>query len=65
MEWISVKDRLPNAGVSVLIYDVENDKIEIGRFLYSQKSFPVFGIWGQGQTFDITHWCPLPNPPQQ
>jgi hypothetical protein len=69
MNWISVKDRLPEVGTSkkrneVLIYDAENEEVMIGIYLYSQPTFPVFGIFGRGQVFEITHWQPLPKPPK-
>jgi hypothetical protein len=65
MNWISVKERLPKDNIQVLMYDVVNDEVYIGRYLYSQPSFPVFGSFGRGRTFDITHWMPLPEPPKQ
>lgn len=63
MEWISVKDKMPNDDSPVLLYD--NYEILIGRFLYTAKDFPVFGIYSRGQTYNITHWMPLPEPPKQ
>lgn len=65
MEWISVNDKLPSNSDEVLVYDVENDEVIIGVYLYSKPTFPVFGIFGRGQVFDITHWMPLPSPPKE
>ena len=64
-EWLSVKERLPDSKVQSLIYDEDVDRVVIGVFLYSKPSFPVFGIWGEGQIFSVTHWMPLPEPPKQ
>lgn len=53
MEWISVKDRLPEEDVLVLGVNRINS---------------AFGLWTFGNPDDaiirITHWIPLPEPPQ-
>jgi hypothetical protein len=56
-EWISVKDRLPEEGANVLIYNkeylhkglIETDYYENNRFRYFRDT--------------VTHWMPLPSPP--
>ncbi len=60
MEWIDVNDRLPDKGVSVLVFDgidfiwiMERD--EIGHFACPQEG------WSMG--VDVTHWMPLPPLP--
>jgi hypothetical protein len=54
MEWISVKDRLPNImqGVLVWAHGYSSDYIEIA--VYEGNEFTVD---------NVTHWMPLPEPP--
>lgn len=63
MEWISVKEKLPEdliTGVSenVLIYDDIGD-IQVGYLLH--------GFWQDfngEKNINATHWMPLPEPPK-
>lgn len=66
MEWIKIEDRLPENDEEVLIAywhipDHERYEpdwiIETGRHLDGQ--------WVQLQGENITHWMPLPNPPEE
>jgi len=68
MEWISVKDKLPNNGDAVLI--IENNIILVA--LYYQVEPPWCwdipdGICYCTANIDIkpTHWMPLPKPPEE
>lgn len=63
-EWISVKERLPEEGVAVLIaYDAD------GRLLrrIAQQYYGVWYVFGAVVTADfnqkVTHWMPLPEAP--
>lgn len=65
-KWISVKDRLPEIGKSVLIYYPYwgGDEIQVAKLEYDEMMFDVCG------EFDIrveavTHWIPLPEPPKE
>ena len=51
-KWISVNDRLPEAGKFVLIYN------EINGVCLDYHDGATFGY------YDVTHWMPLPNPPK-
>lgn len=54
--WISVKDRLPNFEQPVLAYSGE--ELGIG-FAYLDGDGKWYGDCG-----DVTHWMPLPEPPE-
>lgn len=71
MKWISAKDRLPKPGERVI---ATNGKVS-GE-AYIQNSVPekccsaarwqrYYGAsWDAGFEFPVTHWMPLPNPPE-
>ena len=58
MEWINVKDRLPEHEEIILVYTYTG--IDIFQFLENQ-----FYHYENGyvQNDVVTHWQPLPNPP--
>lgn len=64
-KWISVEDRLPDAGDRILIAvrlhnhePVQLDEVlEDGDGIYLDSSYE-FGS-------DVTHWMPLPEPPKE
>lgn len=77
MEWISVKDRLPEPEVFVLVYDeffisgdVHQNNKSYGHhrvpgvrlgYLFESGNFRSEGVNGNCK---ITHWMPLPEPPK-
>ena len=63
-EWISVKDRLPEADVAVLGRCFYH---ESWRTLVCYMSKRNAGEWYTntvGQWVQVTHWMPLPEPPK-
>lgn len=63
-EWVSVKDRLPEAG-KILVTDGETVTISNGAWLYRslEGKTRVPANYGAGLT--VTHWMPLPEPPKE
>ena len=61
-EWISVEDRLPEGHMQVLMWSARWKIAEAGS--YYNKHFWVYTEIGDGYIADnITHWMPLPEPP--
>ncbi len=60
MEWISVKDRLPEDGVQVLQYNPNGWRTVAGFIL--QSGAPK-GVSIDCLRSNATHWMPLPEPP--
>jgi hypothetical protein len=61
--WISVKDRLPEDRVYVLVAFGQATRVSAFSYCYKSEE----GIWyrsdGYQTSADITHWMPLPEPP--
>lgn len=78
MEWISVKDRLPEPGKEVLliVHGWQSRLIYIGELnhIAAEKSWLTgvtsaesdWCIWGWSYLKEphVTHWMPLPEPPE-
>jgi hypothetical protein len=71
-QWISVKDRLPEEDVAVLVYgQVLNDPpdvIGVRRRYNGDQEWKY--TWESEDGFiyredDVTHWMPLPKPPEE
>lgn len=64
MEWISVKERLPEAYKSVLVY-IRNASGEAGYDItfYCDHLYDTGNRWYL--PVNITHWMPLPEPPKE
>jgi hypothetical protein len=59
--WISVKERLPENGQRVLVYyrNQIGETCDITETRYVAGGY--IGFWGGG----VTHWMPLPEPPEK
>lgn len=60
--WIGVKDRLPEDGQLVVIYDPENQPT-VWPSKYDKKNGVFLSCEGWFEQEEITHWMPLPLPP--
>ena len=71
MEWISVKDRLPEPDENVFIYATkwEAKGYVVGitrRYRYTDgRDVWVEPFPGFEPDYHITHWMPLPTPPKE
>jgi hypothetical protein len=59
MEWISVKDRVPNVGRYVICYT------ENRVFSPTNDVITKYSKYGFEGASNVTHWMPLPEPPKQ
>ena len=67
MEWISVKDHLPEEGKVVLRYGNNIEKYEVDYIVTFDEREPSY-IWAGVLVDDylkVTHWMPLPEPPKE
>lgn len=74
MKWISVEERLPEDGDAYLVvvkekrknktdWDVHVD-VALNYRSYIDGYWDTFNDWCEGQEVHISHWMPLPDPPE-
>jgi hypothetical protein len=61
-EWISINDRLPESAVPVLVTD--GLQICIAFIQTLNKKFTQINTWDDWIHESVSHWMPLPNPPE-
>jgi hypothetical protein len=66
-DWISVKDRLPEVNVDVIVFNKHRQRfmshfVGMNTEWLSNKPCAVW-VDDRGAYSDITHWMPLPEPP--
>lgn len=72
-KWIKCSERMPEAGVPVLV--LLSGEIRVAEIRWDtpthEETYQPFRYWddpyddGQPwEVFDITHWMPLPEPPE-
>jgi len=70
MKWISVKDKLPQDDKTVIIFLYNKKRkhfkglIHIGWYLNNEWQNAVTQEKAGGAGFKLTHWMPLPKPPE-
>lgn len=69
MEWISIKDKLPEYNIQVLVYITEENGMYTARYCKANSYYPedywVFGYAGWASDGkNITHWTTLPSVPE-
>ena len=71
MEWISVKDKLPPHGDELVLIVVNGkgknltfrNAVEIAN--YTSKDGWILETFPELENMQVTHWMPLPEPPQE
>jgi len=66
-EWIPVTERLPEVGSNFLVYDTYHKAREDFELIQMGRMTKSWGISCVGQNSGnktITHWMPLPEPPE-
>lgn len=64
-QWISIKEKLPEIGKSVLIHypKWDGDEIQVAKLEADGMMFDICGEFNIG-IGAVTHWMPLPEPPK-
>lgn len=63
-EWISVDDKLPELGKEVLAY-CAGRFMEVARLDFKDGEKRFLCMWDSTALYRVTHWMPLPEPPQE
>jgi len=61
-DWIKVEDKLPNENTRVLVY-IGVEKLDSHIYTFFDTDRLLNGRWVRWGSY-ITHWMPLPKPPE-
>lgn len=70
-KWISVEDRLPEAKLAVLAYGrrhirkTETTELPAPHVAYTRGEDEGWFTWDYGDYVYVSHWMPLPEPPEE
>lgn len=64
-EWISVKERLPEKFVSVLVYMPGEKPLPTVHEGYLMPDARWYSNFFKRDEDEVTHWMPLPEPPKE
>lgn len=65
MTWISVEERLPKIGEEVLLFSAGFQRTFLGwKNTSGEFQTADRGIKGRSPHYRISHWTPLPDPPE-
>jgi hypothetical protein len=68
MEWISVKDRLPNKSKFVLVCENGDETSSLAWFNENGLLNPITGLlehfWWERRAVPVDFWMELPKPPE-
>ena len=64
-EWISVEDRLPETKSNVLVHYVHSYSQDDGCYALGIVFYNGVRFGLDDTAYRITHWMPLPEPPQK
>ena len=73
-EWISADERLPEDHHYILfshgkhiqsVFEGYLDRTESGRLIWFTTRIQPYGLGSNGLTEYVTHWMPLPQPPNR
>lgn len=58
-KWISVKDRMPEDFKTVIVLrdDLPGGLVDV--------TWVIAGLWGVPKGVNVTHWMPMPEPPEE
>ena len=62
-EWISVRDRLPEKGEEVLVFDTRENWNGFA-WLRPDETWAALGFDFPLDLGEVTHWMPIPQPPK-
>lgn len=65
MEWINTENYLPEDQEIVLVCDIFNTFISLGKYVKEDDSFMIMSIEKVQSDSYPSHWMPLPLPPKE